>query len=138
MDYFISALKKYADFNGRATRSEYWYFVLGNFLVAVPVYVCAMIAGLNENVLLSIVSFSFYGLFILATLVPGLAVVARRLHDVNRSGWFYFIGFIPLIGAIILLVWFFTEGDRFTNNYGDDPKNIGDVAFDFERNNMPS
>jgi uncharacterized membrane protein YhaH (DUF805 family) len=130
--------KNYSNFRGRARRAEYWYFVLANFLIVIPIYVIGIIAVTTENIGLSTLTFTFYGLFLLATIVPGLAVIVRRLHDLNRSGWSYFIGFIPLIGAIILLVWFFTEGDRFPNNYGGDPKNIPDVAFDFERNDMAS
>jgi len=125
--------KNYANFKGRARRSEYWYFVLGNFLLIIPFYILGIMGITNDNSALSILGIAVYSILILATIVPGLAVAVRRLHDVNRSGWFYFIGLIPLIGGIILLVWFLTEGDRFTNNYGTDPKNIDEVEFDFER-----
>jgi uncharacterized membrane protein YhaH (DUF805 family) len=68
----------------------------------------------------------------LGSIIPGLAVTVRRLHDLNKSGWNYFIILIPLIGSIILLVWLFTDGDRFTNNYGEDSKNPTPPEFDFE------
>ena len=112
--------ENYANFNGRARRSEYWWFALANFIIAI-------IAMVLDNVLH--INFSdevrygpIYVIFALATFIPGLAVAVRRLHDVGKSGWFYFIVLIPLVGAIWLLVLFFTEGERMTNQYGPDPK----------------
>lgn len=124
-------LKNYANFQGRARRSEYWYFVLFNIIVIVPFYVLALIGIANDSVILSGLGFAVYGIVALGTLVPSLAVVVRRLHDTNRSGWYYFIGLIPLVGGILLLVWMCTDGDRFQNNYGDDPKNPGIPELEF-------
>ncbi len=126
-------LKNYANFSGRARRAEYWYFVLGNFILIMPFYVIAMIGVATDMGAISTLGMIVYVIVALATIVPSLAVAVRRLHDINKSGWLYFIALIPLIGAIILLVWFFTEGDKFTNNYGPDPKNPDEVEFDFER-----
>lgn len=126
-------LENYANFSGRARRAEYWYFTLGQLCLAVPFYLLGFAGGLNESGALSILGFSLYGLIILGTIIPTLAVAVRRLHDTNKSGWYYFIGLIPFIGGIILLVWFFTEGDRFTNQYGNDPKNPDGPVFDFEQ-----
>lgn len=125
--------ENYANFSGRARRSEYWYFALGQICLAVPLYILGLTGVLNESSVFSILGFSLYGLLILATIIPGLAVAVRRLHDTNKSGFYYFIGLIPFIGGIILLVWFFTEGDRFTNKYGNDPKNPDGPVFDFEQ-----
>lgn len=125
--------QNYANFTGRARRSEYWYYVLGQFCLIIPFYAIAIAGAINENVLLSIIGFAVYGILILATLIPSLAVAVRRLHDVGHSGWFYFIGLIPFIGAIVLLVWFFTEGNRFANKWGEDPKNPDGPVFDFEQ-----
>ncbi len=125
--------KNYANFTGRARRAEYWYYVLGNFLLIIPFYIIAIVGLSSDSSSLSILGFAVYGLVVLATLVPTLAVSVRRLHDLNKSGWFYFIALIPLIGSIILLVWFFTDGERFANNYGSDPKNLNDIQFDFEQ-----
>ncbi|UEG48808.1 DUF805 domain-containing protein [Ferruginibacter lapsinanis] len=126
-------LKNYANFSGRARRAEYWYFALCNFLIIIPFYIMGIAGAASESTGLSILGLSVYGLVALATLVPGLAVTVRRLHDLNKSGWYYFIGLIPLVGPIILLVWLFTDGDRFSNNYGDDPKNFDATPeFDFE------
>lgn len=127
-----TVLDNYANFKGRARRAEYWYFVLANFLLIIPFYVLAIIGTLNNNTLLLTAGVIVYALIILATFVPGLAVIVRRLHDINKSGWYYFIALIPIIGGIILLVWLFKDGDRFDNNYGRDPKNIDEPEFDFE------
>lgn len=126
-------LKNYANFTGRARRAEYWYFALMNFILIIPFYVIGSIGILNDNTTLSVMGMGLYGIVVLATIVPTLAVSVRRLHDINKSGWFYLFVFIPLIGGILILVWFFTDGDRFTNNYGSDPKNQDEVEFDFER-----
>jgi len=127
-----AVVENYANFKGRARRAEYWYFVLGNFLLIIPFYVLAIIGALNDNTLLSTGGIIVYALVVVATIVPSLAAVARRLHDINKSGWYYFIALIPLIGGIILLVWLFTDGDRFDNNYGTNPKKIDEPEFDFE------
>lgn len=126
-------LRNYATFTGRARRSELWYYTLANMILVIPFYIIAMIGMAGEQGMLSTVGLLVYIVVILATFVPSLAVAVRRLHDVNRSGWFYFIAMIPLIGGIILLVWFCTEGDRYTNNYGPDPKDPNEVVFDFEQ-----
>ena len=127
------AFRNYANFSGRARRAEYWYFILGNFVLIIAFYILAIVGVSNENIGLSILGNVVYLVIALGFFIPGLAVAVRRLHDINKSGWYYFIVLIPLIGAIILLVWFFTDGDRFTNNYGADPKNLNEVEFDFER-----
>ena len=112
--------ENYANFNGRARRSEYWYFLLMNFIIAIVAAVIDKVAGLNFEPLP-------YGWLYMANallvLIPGLAVGVRRLHDVGKSGWFFFSVLIPLIGSIWLLVLFCTEGERGTNQYGSDPKN---------------
>ena len=80
---------KYADFNGRASRPEYWWFALFIFLVSAA---------------LSMVSHVLPGIFALATLLPSLAVAARRLHDTERSGWWLLIGLVPMVGFVVLIV----------------------------------
>jgi uncharacterized membrane protein YhaH (DUF805 family) len=119
MKYYLEVLKKYATFSGRARRSEYWYFVLFNFIFMI------VAIGL-DNLLGTTVSVLPYGYFYfalaLAVLIPGLAVFVRRMHDIGKSGWWYFIAFIPLVGAIWLLVLCCTEGVSGDNEYGADPK----------------
>ena len=126
-------MRNYANFSGRARRSEYWWYTLANALLMIPFYALAAYGMVIENEGLMLVFTMLYVLIALAMIVPSLAVSCRRLHDINRSGWWYLIGLIPLIGGIILLIWFFTEGTRGSNNYGPDPKDLDAVEFDFER-----
>ena len=125
--------ENYANFNGRARRAEYWYFALGCFLLLIPFYIIGIIGVAIQSQILSFTGLGLYFLIAIALIVPSLAVAVRRLHDLNKSGWYYFIGLIPFVGSIILLVWFFTDGNRFTNDYGEDPKNPAGPVFDFEQ-----
>ncbi len=123
-----TCLAKVTIWQGRATRSEYWYFILFNFG-------CLFVASLIDRMLGTSFTFPdpatgelhslFYGwvylLVALALLLPGLAVLVRRLHDTNHSGWWYWILLVPLIGAILLLVWFCSRGTNGDNAYGPDP-----------------
>ena len=139
IDWWKKAVfNNYANFQGRARRAEYWYFTLFNLLVIIPFYFIAIMGVLKESSGLTILGTTIYALFALGTIVPGLAACVRRLHDLNKSGWNYFICLIPIIGGIILLVWFFTDGNRFTNNYGEDPKNPAGPEFDFEQQPIAS
>jgi uncharacterized membrane protein YhaH (DUF805 family) len=126
-------LKNYANFTGRARRSEYWYFALTNLLLILPFYLLAIAGVTSDAPALSFLGIGIYGIVAIGTLIPGLAVAVRRLHDLNKSGWNYFFVLIPLVGPIILLVWFFTEGNSGENNYGPDPKNAHNPDFDFEQ-----
>lgn len=128
-------LRNYANFNGRARRAEYWYYALANCLLIIPFYIIAIAGAATESSGLALLGLVVYGLLAVGTLVPSLAVAVRRLHDINKSGWNYLFVLIPIAGPIILLVWFFTDGNRFVNNYGDDPKNPGTPEFDFDKNN---
>ncbi len=105
---FIDAVKicfnKYADFNGCASRPEFWWWVLFTFLVSAA---------------LRTVSFSLSGLFSIATFLPSIAVGARRLHDTDRSGWLQLLGLIPIVGWIILIIWCAEPGKA--NRYGGSP-----------------
>lgn len=113
LDYYVNVWKKYADFSGRARRSEYWYFMLFHLIA---VFALAVIGGMLDFPYLLI-------LYVLAAIVPSLAVVVRRLHDTNRSGWYYFMGFIPFVGSIILIVFFCEDSYHTTNKWGPNPKN---------------
>lgn len=102
----------YANFSGRARRSEYWYFVLFNIIISI-------VAAVVDQLLMSIIGFGFVGIIVsLGLLIPGIAVGARRLHDTDRSGWWLLIGLIPLIGAIVLIIWMATEGTKGDNRFG--------------------
>lgn len=108
MNYYLTVLKKYAEFNGRARRSEYWYFALFNGLISVALSLLAEATG-------SAMMNYLYVLYSLAVLIPGIAVSVRRMHDVNKSGWFILIPIYNLILAC-------TAGTVGPNQYGSDPK----------------
>ncbi len=104
-----TCLTKYAEFNGRAARPEFWWFVLAQFVV---------------GLILNMVSQTLGGLFSLALLVPSLAVGARRLHDIGKSGWFQLLALIPIIGWIILIYWAAQPGQPVANQYGELPAGV--------------
>lgn len=111
--------ENYANFNGRARRAEYWWFALMNIIILIIAAILDNVLGLNFQPAPYGILYMIYAF---AVLIPGIAVAVRRLHDVNKSGWFYFIILIPIIGAIWLLILFCTEGTKGENNYGPDPK----------------
>lgn len=117
--------ENYANFKGRARRSEYWYFALANGIISILLIIIGAILGgiFGDALTGGIIGYILFGLYSFATILPGLGVVVRRLHDVGKSGWFYFIALIPFVGGIWLLVLFCTEGDQGPNQYGSDPKN---------------
>lgn len=119
MNWYLTVLKKYAVFSGRARRKEYWMYVLFNFIFAVIAIILDNVLGLAGK---EIGYGPIYGLYVLATLIPSLAVSVRRLHDIGKSGWYLLVGIIPLIGGIWLLVLMATAGDMGENEYGADPK----------------
>ena len=94
---------KYANFNGRASRSEFWWFYLFTILV--------WIVGFVINPVVELI-------FIVGLLIPYIAVTSRRLHDIDKSGWLQLIGIIPLIGTIIMIIWCATEGSKKKNQFG--------------------
>ena len=113
---FLEAVKscfsQYTGFSGRARRSEYWYFTLFNCIVS---FATSFIGTrLHFGWLASIIS--------LALLLPALAVCIRRLHDIGKSGWWYLIGLIPVVGFILLIVWFCRDSEAGANQYGPNPK----------------
>lgn len=111
MEYFVGALKKYADFKGRARRKEYWMFVLIYILMIIGLTVIDVVVG--TGFLSSILSLLLF--------VPSISIAARRLHDTGRTGWWQLIALIPLIGAIILII-FLAQDSHDDNDYGQNPK----------------
>ena len=123
-DYFKRCItERYTDFSGRSRRSEYWYFVLFQIVVLIPFYLIGIAGAAAESTLLSVIGFGVYGLAALALILPGLAVAVRRLHDTGRSGWFYLLVLIPLIGSIVLLVFMVQDSQPGANKWGPNPKN---------------
>lgn len=118
-----TCMSKYVDFSGRARRSEFWYFILFSFLVQIVASILDSIIGTDYDttsggLISTLVS--------LALLLPTIAVSARRLHDIGKSGWWQLIGIIPIIGWILVIIWYATDTRPGDNQYGPDPKN--DVA----------
>ena len=124
--YFIDTIKnRYAQFTGRASRSEFWYFALFYFLLDVAVLI---IDTYLLNPVLGVVPQQagqggvLQMLFALALLVPSIALGIRRLHDIGKSGWWYLLVFIPLIGWLLLLYFYVTDSQPGTNRFGENPK----------------
>ena len=109
-----TCFKKYADFSGRASRSEFWWFEL--FL-----WIAMIVAAIIDTMMLGY-SFEDYGpiyiIYCVVTFLPAIAVGARRLHDINRSGWWQLL-YITLIGIILLIIWWATVGENKKNNHGN-------------------
>ena len=118
MHWYIDVLKKYTVFEGRARRKEYWIFALISALILIFLSLIDEMTGWkvwDDEGVLSLV-------YSIAVFVPTLAVVVRRLHDTDRSGWWILIALIPLIGAIVLLVFLILKGNEGDNRFGPDPK----------------
>ena len=111
-----SGFSNYVNFSDRASRSEYWYWTLFYFIGAI------VTAAIDAAIGMSVTS----GLFGLAMLLPSLAIAIRRLHDLDRTGWWVLLWFVVLIGWIILIIWFCTRGTAGPNRFGPDP--LGGVA----------
>jgi uncharacterized membrane protein YhaH (DUF805 family) len=109
VNWYLGPLRKYAQFSGRAGRKEYWFFALWQFGIFL---VLAVFTG------------PLYTVYFLATLIPDIAVGVRRLHDINRSGGLVFIGLIPIVGWIVLLVFAAQEGTKGPNDYGAEPTEV--------------
>ncbi len=127
---FTEAIKtcfsKYVTFSGRARRSEFWWWAL--FIIVATIVLTILDISLfgsttsGPGEISGSTSFApFSWIFMLLTFLPGLSVMVRRLHDTDRSGWWYWIALIPLIGFIVLIVWFANVGTKGDNRFGADP-----------------
>ena len=123
MKWYLKAFKHYSDFEGRARRTEYWMFVLFNTIFT-------LVAIALDNILGITLQGTPYGLlyllYALIVFIPSLALAIRRLHDVGKSGWMVLISLIPIIGGIWLLVLMVTDSQPGENEYGPNPKEVGD------------
>ncbi|CAN5905051.1 DUF805 domain-containing protein [soil metagenome] len=113
MEYFMAAIKQYAIFTGRASRKDYWMFVLFYFIFYVGAAIVDKVLG----------TFLFTTILSLGLLVPSIAVATRRLHDTGRSGWWQLIAFLPIVGIIILIVFLAQEGHG-ENEFGAKPQAV--------------
>jgi uncharacterized membrane protein YhaH (DUF805 family) len=121
MDWMLMPFRRFADFSGRSRRKEYWMFTLLNIIVG---FVLGLIGGIlgGSSEGGSVIGSAIIGLYVLAVIIPSIAVTVRRFHDQDKSGWFVLLAFIPFIGSLILLVFMCLEGTRGPNRFGDDPK----------------
>lgn len=121
MNWYIEVLKKYAVFEGRASRSEFWFFILFSGIASI---ICGFLdqlifptTGNPETAILPLTS-----IYILAIFLPFVGVSIRRLHDTGRSGWWLLLGLLPVIGLIVLFAFYVTDSESGTNEYGANPK----------------
>ena len=106
--YFLDVIKnKYAQFDGRARRAEFWFFSLFYAVI---------------NTVLGLIWDPLTWIFSIATIIPGIAITARRLHDINKSGWCQLLFLIPLVNLVLIFLWLCKAGDTGANQYGEDPK----------------
>lgn len=114
MNWYIKCLKQYVDFNGRASRTEFWMFALFNFLISLVLAIIDVVVGLGF----------LQPIYALAVLLPALAVSVRRLHDTGRAGWWLLLILLPLIGPIILIVFWVQDSNPGDNAFGPNPKAV--------------
>lgn len=118
-----TVFSKYATFRGRATRSEFWYFALFNFIMAFGLIIAGILLGAifgsNEGAVGGFaIGYFLYMIYSLAAIIPNISVTVRRLHDTNRSGWNYWWCLLPLVGPIVLLVFLLQGSNPENNEYG--------------------
>ena len=119
MNWYLKVLKKYAEFDGRARRKEYWFFVLFNVLISmVLAFIDRLMGNVDPETGLGILS----GIYALGVMIPGMAVSVRRLHDTGRSGWWLLITFVPVIGALVFFYFMVLDSNPERNEYGESPK----------------
>jgi len=122
LNWYLEVLKKYTVFGGRAGRPEYWYFVLFNVAASLILeFLDGLFGTFSNSARIGLLG----SLYSLAVLCPTIGVGMRRLHDINRSGWWLLIGFIPIVGWIVLIVWAATGSDPGQNQYGSGPEPAG-------------
>jgi uncharacterized membrane protein YhaH (DUF805 family) len=125
MSWYLEALKKYAVFGGRSRRKEYWYFVLFSLIVSLVLSaIDALLGTFSSSTNVGLLG----GIYGLAIIIPSIAVSVRRLHDIDRTGWWVLISLVPVIGTIVLLVFAALEGTPGENRFGPNPKASGRVA----------
>lgn len=119
MDWYLMVLKKYAEFSGRSRRKELWMFVLFNCIFS---WALCILGIVFKESTLGYIFMGLYFVYLLAVLVPCLAVTVRRLHDLGKSGWWWFIILVPIVGPIIILVFCVMDSQPGANEYGPNPK----------------
>ncbi len=134
-DYYKKAYQNYAEYKGRATQAEYWYFVLCHFLVSASLLILLIVGASSGNELMAISGGISLGLYTLATIIPSLMISIRRLHDTGKSGWMYLCGFIPVVGGLILIILLAQQSDG-DNEWGE-RLDLEDLPIEQERLALP-
>jgi uncharacterized membrane protein YhaH (DUF805 family) len=140
VNWYLQAMRKYADFSGRARRREYWFYELFTTLIgaAIVLIILVSVAGSARALNVGMAGTAgmgagalgiFYIVYGLGNLLPSLAVSVRRLHDTGRSGWWVFISLVPLAGGIVLLVFFLLDSQPGANRFGPNPKERGSAGY---------
>lgn len=123
MRWYLAVLRRYATFRGRAGRSEFWWFSLWNLVIGLALSVIELALGLGTD---------YWGplgaVYALAVFLPGLAVGTRRLHDIDRTGWLQLLLFVPIIGLIVLIIFWVQRGDAAPNEFGPAPAGVAEGA----------
>ena len=121
LQYYIDFWKNYTNFSGRSSRAAFWTAMLIHFLLWVAGFFLMLMIPVYP--LIKLITILAQG-YTIALLIPLVALCVRRLHDIGKSGWWYLVGFVPLVGSIVLIVWYCREGDHGANAYGPDPKEM--------------
>ncbi len=122
MHWYTDVIRRYADFAGRASRPEFWWFQLINVIIYVLILLIgAAVLGFSGGEIIA-------SLYSLAVFLPGLGVDVRRLHDTNRSGWWVLLGIIPVIGGLVLIVFFASAGTPGPNRFGPSPSPVQELS----------
>lgn len=122
MNWYLEVLKKYAVFNGRARRKELWFFVLFNIIASIILRIVDGVLGISIGGQGGVEGVGILSLiYLLGVIIPSIAVTVRRLHDIDKSGWWFLIVFVPLIGGIVLIIFNVLPGTQGPNRFGEDP-----------------
>ncbi|MFT6334096.1 MAG: uncharacterized membrane protein YhaH (DUF805 family) [Saprospiraceae bacterium] len=134
-DYYKKAFSNYAEYKGRATQAEYWYFVLCHFLVSASLIILIVVGAENYNDIMSGGAGIALGLYTLASIIPSFMASVRRLHDTGKSGWFTMFGFIPVVGGLLLTILLAQKSDG-DNEWGES-LDLEDLPIERERLALP-
>lgn len=121
MSSMLFPLKRYADFQGRSGRKEYWMFLLFQMVVSIALNIVSFIGASMDSGLIAGIGTVLAAVFALAMFIPNISVFVRRLHDIDKSGWQLLWAFLPIVGAIILLVFMVKPGTNGSNRFGPAP-----------------
>lgn len=126
MKYYIEAFKNCGVFKGRSSRKEYWMFVLFQVVITIIFYMALYVLLSANNEGLSDTIAMIFGIYCLISILPSISISVRRLHDVDKSGWWFLFGIIPVLG-LVSLAWYCSKGTLGNNRFGSDPKAIETV-----------